>query len=31
MDLPIDFDGTYNENLENEDSEQLNPEEWDPW
>ena len=26
-----DFDGTYNENLENEDSDELNPEEWDPW
>ena len=26
-----EFNEKYNENLENEDSEQLNPEEWDPW
>ena len=26
-----DFDEPYNENLENEDSDELNPEEWDPW
>ena len=26
-----DLSETYNENLENEDSDELNPEEWDPW
>jgi len=26
-----DFNHSYNENLENEDSDELNPEEWDPW
>ena len=26
-----DFNHPYNENLENEDSDELNPEEWDPW
>lgn len=26
-----DFNETYNENLESEDSDELNPEEWDPW